>query len=403
MNRLLIIIFLIISIPSIGQQDSTKSKIVDVKVSQKVRNLESLKQQGTSIITDKEPIDSKDDSSNLKKQVTILETKVDNTYKKQKKAEVDVDTTELELTSSETLPVPLNTNGLTKVVMVKEKSKFDFLRYLLPILTLFLGIWTKQWLDKISDKKRIKKSGERWIAELRSLEEPLKKQIESLEKFIENHKEEEFTIPAINSYSSLNGEIFKSLDKNELIKYIEMKNKKADFSDIVKISNRTHGYISILVFLHSSLKEKFEKFIEQSSKYTEALSMNLQSFGVAFAEYGIEIERETESAPNEDARYKPIADLYNAQIVPYLDDGKFIPSILKRDFFIPVLNILNSIRLDTRTKPLFISSSGAMNNIKAIQMEKQYINEIATTMIKRYKELSAKLNDIVQNIEKHKA
>jgi hypothetical protein len=334
---------------------------VDIKFSQKLQSFDSLNQQTT---------------------------------------EANSDTTKLELKSCDSLTIPTSTNSLTKVVMVKEESKFDFLKYLLPILTLFLGILTNQWLDKITTRKRIKKSGERWVAELRSLEEPLHKQIETLENFIANHKEEEFNIPTINAYSSLNGEIFKSLDKNELIKYVEMNNRKSDFNEIVKISNRTHGYISILVFLHSSLKEKFQEFLDQSSKFTEALSENLQSFGVAFTKFGIEIEKETNSAPNKDGRYKPIAELYTAQIIPHLEDGRFIPSVLKKEFFIPVLNLLNTMRLDPKTEPLFIASSRAMNNIKAIEMEKHYINEIVITMIAHYKELSTKLNVIIIDIEK---
>ncbi|HPE75289.1 MAG TPA: hypothetical protein PLC80_04340 [Draconibacterium sp.] len=361
MNTLLFFLFLISSFSSVGQ-DSIEKNSENIKSLQKLQSLDYPKRQTT---------------------------------------EASIDTANIEFNRFDSLTIPTKDNSLTKVVMVKEKSKFDFLNYLLPIFTLFLGILTNQWLDKISNRKRIKKSGERWVAELMSLEEPLIKQIESLENFIANHKEEDFKIPTINAYSSLNGEIFKSLDKNELIKYVEMNNRKSDFKDIVKISNKTHGYISILVFLHGSLKEKFQKYLDQNSKFTEALSENLQSFGVAFVKFGIEIEKETDSAPAKDGRYKPIADLYTAQIIPHIEDGKFNPSVLKKEFFIPVLNLLNSMRLDPKTEPLFINSSRAMNNIKAIEMEKQYINEIATTMIIRYKELSTKLNDLIENIKKH--
>lgn len=146
-----------------------------------------------------------------------------------------IDTTRLSFTSSGELTIPIATNGLTKVVMIKEKSKFDFFRYLLPIFTLLLGIYIKEVLDERSEKKKIKKSGERWVAELRSIEEPLIKQIQTLKEFNEEHKKGEFTIPRIKVFSSLNGEVFKSLDKNELIQFIQMNNEKSEFNEIVKI------------------------------------------------------------------------------------------------------------------------------------------------------------------------
>ncbi|WAC02971.1 hypothetical protein N7U66_04905 [Lacinutrix neustonica] len=155
-----------------------------------------------------------------------------------------VDTTILHFDKKE-LNIPISTDNLTKIVMVKEKTKVDWLKYLLPIFTLLLGIWVKELIEKRSNKKKIKKSGARWIAELRSVEEPLKKQIQTLEEYLVEHEKEDFEIQNLQVYSSLNGEIFKSLNKDELIKYIQLNNEKTDFKEIVKISNSTNGYVSI--------------------------------------------------------------------------------------------------------------------------------------------------------------
>lgn len=308
------------------------------------------------------------------------------------------DTITLDFDKNE-LTLPLKQDNLTKVIMVKEKSKIDWLKYLLPIISLFLGIGIKELLEKRSNKKKTKKAGERWVAELRSLEEPIKKQIQSLTEFLEEHEQEDFKTPRLQIYSSLNGEIFKSMDKNELIKYIELNNSKKEFKEIVKISNRTNGYVSILVHLHETLREKFDKFIKGISTHTTSLSLSLQSFNSAFREYGVELERELNSDPYNDGRYMPIADLYSAQIMPYLQGGNFNPFVLEKEFFIPLVGILADLRLDGRTKELASAMTAGLNAIKGIRLEKQYMTENIKTLLKHYKEQMTDLETIVKEIE----
>jgi len=317
-----------------------------------------------------------------------------------KKFVIISDTTELNLNSSDELIIPTNSNNKTKVVIVKEKNSFDFLKYLLPILTLLLGIGINKFLDKQLNKKKINKSGERWIAELRSLKEPLIKQVQSLQEFLKEHEKEEFKIPRLEIYSSLNGDIFKSLDKNELIQFIENNNKKLKFTEIVKISNKIHGYTSILIHLSETLKEKFNKFLSGVSLHTTSLSKNLQSFLRAFADFGVYIERQTEN-PMLDARYKPIAELYKEHITPYLNEGDYNVFVLDKDFFMPIIDILSHQRFDESIKPLTRATTSCLDDIKGIRFEKKYMTDNVKTILEHYNEQIENLDKIINKIEKH--
>lgn len=321
----------------------------------------------------------------------------DTTLNKQAKTN---DTTTLDFDKNE-LIIPLNKDGLTKVVMVKEKSKVDWLKYLLPLFTLFLGIWVKGFLEKRSNKKKIKKSGERWIAELRSLKEPLEQQIESLEKFKTENDTEEFEIPNLGLYSAVSGEVFKSLDKSELIKYIELKNKKLDFKKTIKISNRTNGYISILEHLQKTLNEKFDKYLAGISNNTSEFTKNIQAFNLAFADYGVALEKEIGGDPINDPRYRPLADLYTEHIIPRLTDGKFNPYLLDEQFFLPIVNILSHYRLEPQTKPLSNVITACLSSIKALRMEKHYITENIKALIILYQKQLDDLDEITSQLEKH--
>jgi len=319
------------------------------------------------------------------------------TLKQQKKT---IDTTTLAFNKNE-LIIPVNQEGLTKIVMIKEKSKVDWLKYLLPLFTLFLGIWVKGFLEKRSNKKKIKKSGERWIAELRSLKEPLEQQIESLEKFQSENDTDEFEIPNLGLYSAVSGEVFKSLDKSELIKYIEIKNKKLDFKKIIKISNRTNGYISILEHLHKTTNEKFDKYLAGISENTSKFTKNIQAFNISFADYGIALEKEIGGEPINDQRYRPLADLYTEHIIPHLTDGKFNPYLLDEQFFLPIVNILSHYRLEPQTKPLSNVITACLSSIKALRMEKHYITENMKALIILYQKQLDDLDEITSQLEKH--
>ncbi len=312
------------------------------------------------------------------------------------------DTMNLKFQKNE-LEIPIEQNGLTKIIMVKEKSNVDWLKYLLPLFTLFLGIWIKELIEKRSNKKKIKKSGERWIAELRSLKEPLEQQIESLELFQTENDTDEFEIPNLGLYSAVSGEVFKSLDKSELIKFIELEHKNLDFKKVVKVSNRTNGYISILEHLYKTIDEKFDKYLAGISQHTSEFTKNIQAFNLAFADYGVALEREIGGDPINDPRYRPLAELYTEYIIPRLVDGKFNPYILDNHFFLPIVNILSHYRLEPQTKPLSNIITACLSSIKAIRMEKHYITENIKALIILYKKQLDDLDEVTSKLEKHKA
>lgn len=325
-----------------------------------------------------------------------------------------IDSIKPKVISTKETVIPIEPKRDAKIILIKEESGTDYPKYLLPIFTLLLGIVINKLLDKYTNAIKIKRAGERWIVELRSLEDPIKAQIESLESFKELLSKEDLTPPTLSIYSAINGEVFKSLDKNDLIKYIEQKNgkpwykrpffrkddtKREEYHKIVKISNKTHGHISILVHQFELIKERFERYLQGTSTYTTSLTKNLQIFNRAFAMYGVELEKEGNFDMSTDVRYKPLGDLFMAYIQPHLNDGKYNPIILEKDFFLPVVQVLSQFRLDDRIIPLASAATACLNDIAGLKMEKVYITENATTLITRYNEQLEDLNPLINEID----
>ena len=249
------------------------------------------------------------------------------------------------------------------------------------------------------DRKRIKKSGKRWVAEIQSLEKPIKNQIDSIKSFETEHTGTSFKPPKIVVYSSLNCEVFKSLDKNELVQYIKRCNSGKKFKEIVSISNNTNGYISVLTYLHEALKIKFNDYLNGTSKHIDSLTQNLQTLLMAFANYGLALEKEIGKDPKDDERYRPILVLFNEHIMPKMQTGEYNPFELRDSFFTPLLHILSQLRLDERTRQLSETVASCFNDIKGIEMENKYIADSIFSIKKEYEAQVTNLNQIIIEIE----
>src|SRR5690606_34835832 len=103
--------------------------------------------------------------------------------------------------------------------------------------------------------------------------------------------------------------------------------------------------------------------------------------------------------PIDDPRYRPILDLFNSQIMSYMDDGNFDIYKLESDFFIPLIQILGLLRHDERINELSEYTSNCLNFIKGIKMEKRYLTESFETIESYYKERLVELENVVKELE----
>lgn len=288
----------------------------------------------------------------------------------------------------------------SEVIIVKfdNKEQTDYFKYIFPIITLLLGIAVNKLIDKLSEYKKIKKSAKRWNIELRNLESPLENQIISIDDFLTEHNKEIFQIPNLVVETFLSCETFKSLEKTELIKYLE-KIKKKDFLKAIKDINAINSYTHSISYYFESLKTKYNDYLKGSSTHTYSLSKNLQELLKSFANYGVELEKELNTDPLNNVRYKPIFDLFENEIRPYLQDGNYDIFKLEKDFFIPLLTILTLLRLDPKTLFMAENVRNCINDIKGIKMEKHYLTKNFENFRVKFVDFKDELSDIYSRIE----
>lgn len=306
-------------------------------------------------------------------------------------------------TPKDTLHITLpSCSEKTNVYFIKEPTKENLFKDVLPILTLLLGIAINKILDWLKDKRKITKAGERWVAEIRSLESPIVQQMELLQKSLDNEQKKEYSFLNLQIVPVLDCEIFKSLDKSDLLKFIQ-RHKKNNYAEAVKISNQTHGFVSIMIRLYSTLQEKYKEYTQGVSKHTATVNENLQALSKAFAYYGAAIEQEIQADPSGDARVKPISDLFDKYIEPHRDDGAYDLFELNDYFFQPLTKIFAMLRHDQRSYPMADATLACINAIKGIRMEKHYWAENTKSIIELYQEQLKALPTLANNVENRKA
>ena len=292
--------------------------------------------------------------------------------------------------------VPEGKSGF-QVIFLKSPESTDNIKYILPIITLLLGIGINKLLDFFYDRRKVNKAGKRWISELNCLYIPIKKQIDALNSFLLEHNKNEFRIPNLIIYSLLDGEIFKSLDKSDLLKYIE-NNKIKEPAKAVLASNRVHGFISIMVNHNEQLTKKHEEYLKGVSSYSNDITKGLQTLSSDFAYYGVDLEKEIGKDPSNDPRYKPLLELFNKELLPHLTDGEYNIFELELTFFNPLIMILAHSRTDERVNAMLKSTSNCLIAIKGVKMEKIYFKENIETIINRYEEDTLELPLIISEI-----
>ena len=302
------------------------------------------------------------------------------------------------LNKKDTLNFDVNSEGKEISIKFIESETTDYFKYIFPILTLLLGIGVNRLIDYLSDKKKIKKTAKRWLIELQNLKIPLEKQIESIDEYLSIHKKEEFKVPSLKAETYLDCESFNSLDKTELLKYLEdVKDKEPNVA--MKDVNRINSYITVVRHHYETLKEKFIDYKNGTSIHVTNLSKDIQELLKAFAFYGVELEEELNADPSNDARYLPLLNLFESEIRPYMQSGDYDVFNLEKDFFVPILSVLSTFRFDKRTHSMTESVRNCINDIKGIKMERNYLATNFENIRKRLEENKNEISDIYKPIE----
>lgn len=323
------------------------------------------------------------------------------------------DTLKIDL-SDKASAVPIDKNRI-QIVMVKDKESNSRLKTLLPtintLMGLFIGFFLTRFYEWYNKRRKFIKMGKRWMIELKTLEDPIKQQVDAMKTFVDSVKLGEWQYKSLELITTINGETFTPLDKNELLEYIQHKNnkpwykapfkeastKQTEYRKAVKISNRTHGFISVLSHTSELLSEKFEMFQDGIQAGAKKFNEDMDLLNKSINEFNFEIMNDEEKIYDA-ALYSPFLDLYISFIQKLNNDAEYDPFKGENDFLKPAIIELSKLKKDRRILPIMNIITSLFNDYRTLNRERQYIIDDMKELTSRYNDIIGKIDEIVNNI-----
>ncbi len=322
-----------------------------------------------------------------------------------------IDTVKIKLSN---VPKPINPTA--QIVIVREKESVSNFGRMLPIISTVTGLVVGFFLNRLyewySDRKKIKKSGKRWNIEIKTLEEPIKHQIKSIEEFKLSVAKREWSYDPLDLMTTINSERFSSLDKNDLLDYLEYKTKfpwhkqlfigkaliQEQYNKAAKISNHIHGFIDVLSHNFQHLNNKWDEFQDGISATTKKLNQDLDTLNNQINTLKYLIANDTQKLYNSE-QYKPFFDLY-FQFISHLNQNpNYNMHRMRVDFLDPAMMELGKLTKDNRILQTASSISILYTDLRAINSEKDYVMDNMTELITRYNKSLDALAKIIEKFD----
>jgi len=175
-------------------------------------------------------------------------------------------------------PIPIG-----QIIYTEHKTNLNiFLDYAFPILMLLLGVVIDRLLIRYTKNKHVEREGLRWKSEIICLLSPLKLQQETFEKFIKEYCDVEntFNIPHIDIQVLLKCEIFDSLNKEELYKYLKLLHKNdstaaQEYHKVIQVISYIKSCQQNLSDVINEMKSESTKLIKEFDECTRKYNRNL--------------------------------------------------------------------------------------------------------------------------------
>lgn len=281
------------------------------------------------------------------------------------------------------------------------KPNSPWYKDILPVITLVLGLLLKELIDSLGNIKRTKKIGKRWKTELEILSKPLGRQVEEIKKSIEHHKTYYNEPPKMVSIASLECENFESLDKSELLNYINRYYLK-DYKEAVALAGQINLQISIIKSNSDTLQETFKNGLQDLNKRNDKLNANFQELIQAFHVYQNALNNTGgEEALNGD-KFKVIGTLFVEQILPHMADGKFDYRVLARDYFAPMIKELDRLSANPDTHQMASYTRKCLDNAVGIRVESGYLTTNLANLMGYFQQSKTDLENLLNSFDPKK-
>lgn len=186
----------------------------------------------------------------------------------------------------------------TKVFAGGQGDSFGWLWKVLPIFTLLLGIGVQRFLTLRDQRKEERKAATDFVTEVRLTEEPARKQLEQIDKFIATQSVRRITVPELTAHRGLNLERLKSHDRSSVVEHFTR--RIGDRTQALKLTNKLFSGCDLLTGFYHRIEELFKEYCRRGTECEDAYQRLLNEWMRAAGSIVVGVEK-TGGDPNKDA------------------------------------------------------------------------------------------------------
>lgn len=269
-------------------------------------------------------------------------------------------------------------------------------------------------VDYYLEVKRVKREGKRWMAEVLFMLNPIKKQINAIDEFLEGFALDKFDAPTISTYIHLSNAGLQNLNKSDLQRYLFRKYIRLnplpnrfvrDGKKALELCNRIHGDLIINQRIFERIEAVFTSYQDNASAQVTIFKENLHEFQWKFADIFAEAEKAKVDI-DKDTFLSSLAVLISKEVnkfVPRPDDS-FGPEDsmelfkFQRDFILPAFHIMAENRMDPRVPQINKYLNRCNAAITEIRLEKSYLTTNITNVKKRLEQLDTDMRKDIEDV-----
>ncbi len=242
-------------------------------------------------------------------------------------------------------------------------SWLKFALALLPIATLVLGIFLNRWFAKADKRRKDVKSCQDLVTEIELLEDPVKKQIESADEFIEDLQKPQLVTPRFTSILSLKLDRLSLLDRFGVIDHLERQLKSR--REAINKANELFIGCDVVTIRYHQLQEIANEYASNTTPFEDwRREANAQLR--MLVSLMVDIER-SGAAINDDPLIGPALRITEGSTSAEGDVFDLFEQVHK-----PLMELYAKNRLDPRVQDLADLNAKAIHSIMALQRERFY-------------------------------
>ena len=290
-----------------------------------------------------------------------------------------------------------------QVKVIQYKPEFDWLRYIIPLLTFILGFFGNIQLDKHKVRKERNRVGQRWLAEIKALPDLVENQVNVLKSSCVEINSNFPTMTKIKIIQPLSCSFTEYLDKSLFFSYLN-EGKGLDLNTSTSLLRETDSVLAITIKLYSQIQHTYSLSQNKVSEFYNKINSECALLSNSILEFQI-IYTSTDN-PNgilPSTNYENFLELSETHFIAFVENSNPSPLNFKTNYLMPAQECLNGFLHNEKVHEIYLRISTIRNLLAGLNAEKEYLKSSIKDLIGQFNNNKDSILTLLQNLENNQS